>query len=29
MGLVDPTIAPYLLGYLVRFRLAGMGRRLP
>jgi glycosyltransferase involved in cell wall biosynthesis len=29
MRLVDPRIALYLLVYLVRFGLAGMGRRLP
>jgi glycosyltransferase involved in cell wall biosynthesis len=29
MGFVDPTIALYILVYLVRFRLAGMGRRFP
>jgi glycosyltransferase involved in cell wall biosynthesis len=29
MGLVDPRIPLYLLVYLVRFRLAGTGRRLP
>jgi glycosyltransferase involved in cell wall biosynthesis len=29
MGLIDPRVVLYLLGYLLRFRLAGMRRRLP